>query len=168
MQWTSVSLQWLQFAVQLSIHKHLSIFVAAKFLATWFYKDRHITSAVACPLPVQQAVHVHLHIRKVQDAHSHAIASVYAGALKTLGANKDLALPIKLFESSDVVFLEPNKEVGSKNQRQLVAVHCSKESGFEVIHGLLNRVMEVLGIPLRQGQEKHVTINIAWHCFGVI
>lgn len=76
----------------------------------------------------------------------------YAGALKTLGANKDLALPIKLFELSDVVFLAPDKEVGSTNQRQLVAVHCSKESGFEVIHGLLNRVMEVLGIPLRQGE----------------
>ena len=87
------------------------------------------------------------------DAQSYAMISIYAGALKTLGSNKDLALPIKLFELSDVVFLAPNKEVGSKNQRQLVAVHCSKESGFEVIHGLLNRVMEVLGIPLRQGEE---------------
>ena len=86
------------------------------------------------------------------------MTSVCAGALKTLGANKDLALPIKLFELSDVVFLAPNKEVGSKNQRQLVAVHCSKESGFEVIHGLLNRVMEVLGIPLRQGEEEHAII----------
>lgn len=79
--------------------------------------------------------------------------ALLAGALKTLGANKDLALPIKLFELSDVVFLAPKKEVGSTNQRQLVAVHCSKESGFEVIHGLLNRVMEVLGIPLRQGES---------------
>lgn len=77
--------------------------------------------------------------------------SLLQGALKTLGANKDLALPIKLFELSDVVLLAPDKEVGSKNQRQLVAVHCSKDSGFEVIHGLLNRVMEILGIPLRQG-----------------
>ncbi|KAL3144115.1 hypothetical protein ABBQ32_003906 [Trebouxia sp. C0010 RCD-2024] len=76
--------------------------------------------------------------------------SLLQGALKTLGANKDLALPIKLFELSDVVLLAPDKEVGSTNQRQLVAVHCSKESGFEIIHGLLNRVMEVLGIPLRQ------------------
>ncbi len=79
------------------------------------------------------------------------ILILFAGALKTLGANKDLALPIKLFELSDVVMLAPDKEVGSKNQRQLVAVHCSKDSGFEVIHGLLNRVMEILGIPLRQG-----------------
>ena len=75
-----------------------------------------------------------------------------AGALKTLGANKDLALPIKLFELSDVILLAPEKEVGSKNQRQLVAVYCSKDSGFEVIHGLLNRAMEVMGVPLRQGQ----------------
>ncbi len=79
------------------------------------------------------------------------ILILFVGALKTLGANKDLALPIKLFELSDVVLLAPDKEVGSKNQRQLVAVHCSKDSGFEVIHGLLNRVMEILGIPLRQG-----------------
>lgn len=75
------------------------------------------------------------------------------GALKTLGANKDLALPIKLFELSDVILLAPEKEVGSKNQRQLVAVYCSKDSGFEVIHGLLNRVMEIMGVPLRQGKH---------------
>ena len=81
-------------------------------------------------------------------------ANLYAGALKTLGANKDVALPIKLFELSDVVLLAPDKEVGSKNQRQLVAVSCSKESGFEVIHGLLNRVMEVLGVPLKQGTRR--------------
>jgi len=29
-----------------------------------------------------------------------------------------------------------------------VAVYCNKEAGFEVIHGLLNRVMEVMGVPL--------------------
>lgn len=34
------------------------------------------------------------------------------------------------------------------NQRRLVAVHCGRDSGFEVIHGLLNRVMEVLRVPL--------------------
>lgn len=39
-------------------------------------------------------------------------------------------------------------ETGARNQRRLVAVYCNKEAGFEVIHGLLNRVMEVLGVPL--------------------
>lgn len=87
-----------------------------------------------------------------------------AGALKTLGANKDLALPIKLFELSDVILLAPEKEVGSKNQRQLVAVYCSKDSGFEVIHGLLNRVMEVMGVPLRQGPDSRYLCINPLHC----
>lgn len=29
-----------------------------------------------------------------------------------------------------------------------MAVYCGKDSGFEVIHGLLNRVMEMLRVPL--------------------
>jgi len=55
---------------------------------------------------------------------------------------------LKLFEISDVVLLTDQKAVGAKNERRLVAVHCSNDSGFEVIHGLLNRLIEVLGIPL--------------------
>lgn len=39
--------------------------------------------------------------------------------------------------------------MGARNERRLVAVYCAKESGFEVIHGLLNRVMEVLGVPYK-------------------
>jgi phenylalanyl-tRNA synthetase beta subunit len=47
-------------------------------------------------------------------------------------------------------------DVGAKNERRLVAVVSNKESGFEVVHGMLNRVMEVLGVPLkvRRGREK--------------
>ncbi len=47
-------------------------------------------------------------------------------ALKTLGANKDSALPIKLFEVSDVVLIDPEKDVGARNERHLVAVYCNK------------------------------------------
>ncbi len=39
-------------------------------------------------------------------------------------------------------------DVGATNQRRLVAVYCGKDSGFEVVHGLLNRVMDVLRVPL--------------------
>lgn len=74
--------------------------------------------------------------------------SLLPGALKTLGANKDAPLPVKLFEVSDVVLLSDSADVGAVNQRRLVAVNCDKTSGFEVIHGLLNRVMEVLRVPL--------------------
>ncbi|KAI8464212.1 MAG: hypothetical protein J3K34DRAFT_441251 [Monoraphidium minutum] len=70
-------------------------------------------------------------------------------ALKTLGANKIAELPIKLFEISDVVLLAPEREVGAANERRLVAVVCNREAGFEVIHGLLNRVMQALGVPLK-------------------
>ncbi len=71
-----------------------------------------------------------------------------AGALKTLGANKDTPLPVRLFEASDVILLDDSTESGARNERRLAAVICSKESGFEIIHGLLNRIMEVLDVPI--------------------
>lgn len=64
------------------------------------------------------------------------------------GANKDAPLPVKLFEVSDVILLSPTSDVGAVNRRRLVAVNCDRSSGFEVVHGLLNRVMQVLGVPL--------------------
>ena len=73
--------------------------------------------------------------------------NLLAGALKTLGANKDAPLPVKLFEISDVILLDEDADVGAVNQRRLVAVFCDKVSNFEIIHGLLNRVMEVLRVP---------------------
>ena len=63
------------------------------------------------------------------------------------GANKDTPLPVKLFEVSDVVLLCPDRDVGARNCRRLVAVYCDRTSGFEVVHGLLNRLMEVLRVP---------------------
>jgi len=68
-------------------------------------------------------------------------------ALKTISANKHEPLPIRLFEISDVVLPDASREVGARNERRLVAVHCAKASEFEVIHGLLNRVMQVLHVP---------------------
>ena len=67
--------------------------------------------------------------------------------LKTLAANKNAPLPVKLFEVSDVILLDAASDVGARNERRLIAVNCDKSAGFEVVHGLLNRVMQVLGIP---------------------
>lgn len=75
-------------------------------------------------------------------------SSLLPSALKTLGANKDAPLPVKLFEVSDVVLISSSHDVGARNERRLVAVVSNREAAFEVIHGLLNRVMEVLGVPL--------------------
>ena len=68
--------------------------------------------------------------------------------LKTLGSHRDAALPVQLFEVSDVVLLAPEAEVGARNERRMVAAVCGHEATFEVIHGLLNRLMEALGVPL--------------------
>lgn len=69
-------------------------------------------------------------------------------ALKTLAANKDAPVPVKLFEVSDVVLVSEEHETGAKNERRLVALYSGKESGFEAVHGTLNRIMQVLGVPV--------------------
>ena len=55
---------------------------------------------------------------------------------------------MRLFEASDVILLDDASESGARNERRLAAVICSKDSGFEIIHGLLNRIMEVLDVPV--------------------
>lgn len=74
--------------------------------------------------------------------------SLLPAALKTLAANKDSPLPIRLFEISDVIHLSNTGEVGAVNRRRLIAVSCDKTSGFEIVHGLLNRLMDMLRVPL--------------------
>ena len=73
--------------------------------------------------------------------------------MKTLGSNKNAALPVNLFEVSDVVLLDPAKDVGARNCRRLAAIHAGPAAAFEVVHGLLDRVMEVLPVPFLEGGE---------------
>ncbi|EDX14195.1 GD18307 [Drosophila simulans] len=56
------------------------------------------------------------------------------GLLKTLVANRKMPLPLKLFEISDVVVADESTEVGARNERR-------------VVHGLLDRVMQLLSVP---------------------
>eukprot|EP00111_Clytia_hemisphaerica_P002446 TCONS_00007009-protein len=73
-----------------------------------------------------------------------ARTTLLPGLLKTIANNKNMPLPLKLFELSDVVLIDDQKDVGARNERRLCAVNCSKTPGFEVIHGLLDRLMTVL------------------------
>lgn len=70
------------------------------------------------------------------------------GLMKTLQHNKSasFAAGFKLFEISDVVL--PDDEhvvtetiVGAKNVRKVCAVYAGPTSGFEIIHGLVDRIM---------------------------
>jgi len=69
------------------------------------------------------------------------------GLLKTTQANRKLPLPLKLFEVSDVVLKDDTTHTGCRNERHMSALCYSNTSGFEVIHGLLDRVMELLEVP---------------------
>ncbi|ESR62159.1 hypothetical protein CICLE_v10014690mg [Citrus x clementina] len=69
------------------------------------------------------------------------------GILKTIGHNKDHPKPIKIYEVGDVVLLDEKKDVGASCRRRLAALYCGANSGFELIHCLVDRIMEVIGTP---------------------
>ena len=68
------------------------------------------------------------------------------GLLKTVSNNKQLPLPIKLFEVSDIVTKWEPSDVGAKNQRRIAVLHCDVQAGFEKLHGVLDLVMMKLGV----------------------
>jgi phenylalanyl-tRNA synthetase beta chain len=69
------------------------------------------------------------------------------GALKTLSFNKSISHKdgVKLFEISDVVLVTDN-DIGAMNARRMVGVYAAHSAGFEVIHGLVDRVMSCVQI----------------------
>ncbi|OAV97768.1 phenylalanyl-tRNA synthetase, beta subunit [Puccinia triticina 1-1 BBBD Race 1] len=73
--------------------------------------------------------------------------SLLPGLLKTIRENRKHSLPMKVFEVSDVVLKDPTLERKAKNLRRVAAVYVGKKSaGFEVVHGLLDRIMAILEI----------------------
>ena len=72
--------------------------------------------------------------------------TLVSGLLKTLAANRKMPLPLKIFEVSDVILADEEAEVGARNERRVCAVNCNKSAGFEVVHGLLDRVMQLLEV----------------------
>ncbi|PKI83138.1 phenylalanine--tRNA ligase [Malassezia vespertilionis] len=74
--------------------------------------------------------------------------SLLPGILKTIRENKKHALPMRVFEASDVAFKDPEiKSRMSRNERHMGAVYCNKTADFEVAHGLLDKLMLMLGVP---------------------
>ncbi|KAK5196585.1 phenylalanine--tRNA ligase subunit beta [Exophiala xenobiotica] len=85
------------------------------------------------------------------------------GLLKTIRENKHHSLPMKIFEVSDVAFKDESLERKSRNERHFAAAWYGKTSGFEVVHGLLDRVMAMLqtafitheeGLEIKNGNAK--------------
>ena len=84
------------------------------------------------------------------------------GALKTLAYNKSQSHKdgIKLFEISDVVVPTIDNEIGARNIRKIVALYSSYTAGFEVIHGLVDKIMTCVQIkPDKAYASNSLTID---------
>mmetsp|Transcript_5237 Transcript_5237/g.15228 ORF Transcript_5237/g.15228 Transcript_5237/m.15228 type:complete len:651 (-) Transcript_5237:1910-3862(-) len=75
------------------------------------------------------------------------------GLLKTFQHNKSASFAngFKLFEISDAVILDgenviTDTVVGARNVRKLAAAYAGPTSGFEIIHGLVDRVMTLVEV----------------------
>uniref|UniRef100_A0A8K9URT3 Phenylalanine--tRNA ligase beta subunit n=1 Tax=Oncorhynchus mykiss TaxID=8022 RepID=A0A8K9URT3_ONCMY len=95
-----------------------------------------------------------------------ARTTLLSGLLKTVAANRKMPLPLRLFEISDVVLKDESKDVGARNNRRLCAVYYNKSPGFEVIHGLMDRVMQLLEIKPGQGNGYHIQAFSPSHSLG--
>jgi phenylalanyl-tRNA synthetase beta chain len=73
--------------------------------------------------------------------------SLLPGILKTIRENRKHSLPLKVFEVGDIVLKDESLERQAYNNRRFGAVYAGKTSGFEIVHGLLDRIMKMLRVP---------------------
>ena len=69
--------------------------------------------------------------------------------MKTVSHNKKNKTPFKFFEIGDVMFLEGkgNKDeiTGSRNERRVAVIYNNATtSGLEIVHGILDLIMQKL------------------------
>jgi len=79
--------------------------------------------------------------------------SLVPGLLKCIRENKGHSVPIKVFEVSDVAFKDESKERKSRNERHFAAAWYGKTSGFEMVHGLMDRVMLMMKSSFLTGEH---------------
>ena len=72
--------------------------------------------------------------------------SLLPGLLKSLRENRKQSLPIRIFEVSDVAIKDDSMERRARNIRKMAAVYCGRKAGFEIVHGLLDRLMLMLDV----------------------
>lgn len=72
--------------------------------------------------------------------------SLLPGLLKSVRENRKHSLPLKIFEVSDIVVKDDSDERKARNIRKCAALFCGRKAEFEVVHGLLDRLMLMLDI----------------------
>ena len=88
--------------------------------------------------------------------------SLLPGLLKMISHNRAAGLPLKLFEASDVVLKDEFAETGARNERRLAVLYCGTTSGFEIMHGTLDRIMKMISVaPSLSGDHKTSDLSYA-------
>jgi len=102
-------------------------------------------TALQCPVREDLAVSL---LNPANIEYQVVRTTLLPGLLKTLQHNKSASFTngFKLFEISDVVLVDKSNVVtdtivGARNSRKLAAVYAGPTSGFEIIHGLVDRIM---------------------------
>lgn len=62
-------------------------------------------------------------------------------------------LPLRLFECGDVVLRDDAEETGARNRRKLGAIFCGKSAGFEIIHALADRILQLNRVTFRASND---------------
>jgi phenylalanyl-tRNA synthetase beta chain len=96
--------------------------------------------------------------------------SLLPGTLKTFQHNKSQALPLKLFEVSEVVVKDAATRTGARNERHFAALHAQPESSsFEDIQGLCEYVLRKIGVEQRTFDRTDADMikdgHSAWYSF---
>jgi phenylalanyl-tRNA synthetase beta chain len=73
--------------------------------------------------------------------------TLISGLLKTIRENRSHPLPIRIFETGDIVIKDSSRHRQTRNIRHAGAVWCNKTAGFEMVHGVLDRAMKMLDVP---------------------
>jgi len=86
------------------------------------------------------------------------------GIFKTLSANiGHTTMPLYLFEVGDVVILDSNTVVGSRNERRLAGVIChSTQTCLEFIHGTIDRLMQMNQFQFISQHDINTKYNGQW------
>jgi len=81
--------------------------------------------------------------------------SLFPGLLKVVHENNGQhPLPFRIFEVSDVVIVASETLTGTRNNRKMAAVFAGLSPGFEEMHGLLDRIMQLNGIDWVEEKDK--------------
>mmetsp|Transcript_16267 Transcript_16267/g.18421 ORF Transcript_16267/g.18421 Transcript_16267/m.18421 type:complete len:617 (-) Transcript_16267:813-2663(-) len=79
--------------------------------------------------------------------------SLIPGTLKTLAENRSMKISegIRLFEVTDVVLMngemdKDEADIGCRNERHLVVLYAGPTAGVEIIHGMVDRIMQSLAV----------------------